>query len=69
MALLYGALNNGASAMVIATGIPLTLILAIIGFALMFAAAPGLIRSIWRIRSDDGTDAGAPARDAPAHGT
>lgn len=66
VALLYGALNNGANAMVIATGIPLTLILAIIGFALMFVAAPGLIRSIWRIRSDEAAD-GRSAR-LPAHG-
>ena len=49
VALLYGALNTGASRMVIETGIPLALLGAIIGFALMFVAAPGLVRSIWRI--------------------
>lgn len=48
-ALLYGALTTGAKSMVIVTGIPLALLLVIIGFALMFVAAPGLIRSIWRL--------------------
>jgi general nucleoside transport system permease protein len=50
VALLYGALNNGASHMVVVTGIPLALLVAIIGFALMFVAAPGLVRTIWRLR-------------------
>ena len=50
LAVLYGALNNGAKSMVIATGIPLALLVVIIGFALLFVAAPGLIRSIWRVR-------------------
>lgn len=67
IAILYGALNNGASAMVIATGIPMALLMAIIGFALMFVAAPGLIRSIWRIDSRDSDEAGV--RSAPAHGS
>lgn len=48
-ALLYGALNNGAKNMVIATGIPLALLVVIITLALMFVAAPGVIRSIWRV--------------------
>jgi len=51
VALLYGALNTGAKRMVIETGVPLALLGAIIGFALMFVAAPGLVRSIWRIRA------------------
>ncbi len=49
VALLYGALNNGAKNMVIVAGLPLALLVAIIAFALMFVAAPGLIRSIWRL--------------------
>ena len=49
-AVLYGALNNGAKTMVIATGIPLALLVVIITLALMFVAAPSLIRSIWRLR-------------------
>ena len=48
-ALLYGALTSGAKNMVIATGIPLALLIVIIAAALMFVAAPGLIRSIWRV--------------------
>lgn len=49
-ALLYGALTNGAKNMVIATGIPLALLTVIIGAAMLFAAAPGLIRTIWRVK-------------------
>lgn len=55
-ALLYGALDNGAKSMAIVTGIPLALLVVIIAFAMMFVAAPGLIRSIWRV---------GPARQAP----
>jgi ABC-type uncharacterized transport system permease subunit len=50
-ALVYGALNNGAKTMIIATGIPLALLVVIIDLAVMFVAAPGLIRSIWRLRA------------------
>jgi general nucleoside transport system permease protein len=60
-AVLYGALTSGAKNMVIVTGIPLALLIVIIAAALMFVAAPGLIRSIWRV---------GPAREAAAeHGT
>lgn len=51
VALLYGALDTGAKSMVIATGIPLTLLSVIIAFAITFVAAPQLTRSIWRIRT------------------
>ena len=68
VALLYGALNNGANAMVIATGIPLTLLIAIIGFALMFVAAPGLVRSIWRIRASAPGNLHHAGKSGPAHG-
>ena len=47
-AVLYGALTNGARSMVTATGIPLALLVVVIAFAMMFVAAPGLTRSIWR---------------------
>jgi simple sugar transport system permease protein len=50
VALLYGALNNGAKGMVIETGVPLDLLVVVIALALMFVAAPSLIRTIWRIR-------------------
>jgi simple sugar transport system permease protein len=51
--LLYGALNNGAKGMVIETGVPLDLLVVVIALAVMFVAAPGLIRSIWRARSGE----------------
>lgn len=50
VSLLFGALNNGAKQMVIVTGIPLALLVVIIAFAMMFVAAPGLIRTIWRLK-------------------
>jgi ABC-type uncharacterized transport system permease subunit len=48
-ALLYGGLSNGAQSMVIMAGIPLALLIVIIALAVAFVAAPGLIRSIWRV--------------------
>jgi simple sugar transport system permease protein len=48
-ALLYGALTTGAKSMVVATGIPLALLVVIVAFAIMFIAAPELTRSIWRL--------------------
>jgi hypothetical protein len=39
--------------MVIVTGVPLTLLGAIIAIAILFVAAPDLIRSIWRLRPPD----------------
>ena len=59
--LLYGLLNNGAKTMVIETGTPLDLLTVVIAIAVMFVAAPGLIRSIWRLKS--------PAPEVPAFGT
>ena len=49
-AILYGALTTGAKSMVIVTGIPLALLTVIVALAIMFVAAPGLTRSIWRLR-------------------
>jgi ABC-type uncharacterized transport system permease subunit len=48
-AVLYGALSNGAKATVIATGVPLDILVVIIALAMMFVAAPGIVRSIWRM--------------------
>ena len=48
-ALLYGALTNGAETMVVETGIPLALLTVIIALAILFAAAPELTRTIWRL--------------------
>lgn len=50
VALLYGALNNGAKRMVIATGIPLDLLVVVVALVLAFVAAPGLIGSVLRLK-------------------
>jgi simple sugar transport system permease protein len=50
-AVFYGALTTGAKNMVVATGIPLALLIVIVAFAIMFVAAPELTRSIWRLRA------------------
>jgi simple sugar transport system permease protein len=49
-ALLFGALTNGGKVMGIQSGIPFDLLFFIMALVIMFVAAPGLIRSIWRIR-------------------
>ena len=49
-ALLFGALAQGGKRMGIDTGIPFDLLLFIMALVIMFVAAPGLIRSIWRVR-------------------
>jgi ABC-type uncharacterized transport system permease subunit len=48
--LLYAALQSGAGKMVIETGTPLDLLVVVIAITVMFVAAPGLIRSIWRLK-------------------
>jgi simple sugar transport system permease protein len=58
-ALFYGALENGAKGMVIETGVPLDLLVVVVALAMMFVAAPRLIRSLWRLRTPD------PERDGP----
>jgi simple sugar transport system permease protein len=60
VALLYGALNNGAKSMVVETGVPLTLLDVIIALALMFVAAPGLTRMIWRRPAPTTPEMGPP---------
>jgi simple sugar transport system permease protein len=49
-ALLFGALTTGGKLMGIQTGIPFALLSFIMALVIMFVAAPGLIRSIWRVR-------------------
>ena len=49
-ALLFGALTQGGKRMGIDTGIPVDLLVFIMALVIMFVAAPGLIRSIWRVR-------------------
>jgi simple sugar transport system permease protein len=48
--LLFGALTNGGKQMGIQSGIPFDLLFFIIAMVIMFVAAPGLIRTIWRVR-------------------
>ncbi len=50
-ALFYGAITTGAKNMVVVTGIPFALLIVIVAFAIMFAAAPELTRSIWRLKA------------------
>jgi general nucleoside transport system permease protein len=49
-ALLFGALTNGGKLMGVQSGIPFDLLIFIMALVIMFVAAPGLMRSIWRIR-------------------
>ena len=60
-AVLYGALDTGATGMVITTGIPLSLLSAIVAFAILFVAAPALTRWIWRLKTPPPGTEGAPA--------
>jgi ABC-type uncharacterized transport system permease subunit len=48
-ALLFGALTTGGKLMGIQSGIPFDLLSFIMALVIMFVAAPGLIRSIWRV--------------------
>ena len=69
-ALLYGALTTGAKNMVVATGIPLALLVVIVAFAIIFVAAPDLTRSMWRLRPPKPVaQPGASTRDDPAAST
>jgi ABC-type uncharacterized transport system permease subunit len=63
-AVLYGALSNGAKTTVIATGVPLDILVLIIARAMMFVAAPGIVRSIWRLPASDSSP--EPAADPAA---
>jgi simple sugar transport system permease protein len=49
-ALLFGALTTGGKLMGIQSGIPFDLLFLIMALVIMFVAAPGLIRTIWRIK-------------------
>ena len=51
-AFLFGALRAGATPMVAATGTPLDLVVIIQALVILFIAAPGLVRAIYRIRTE-----------------
>jgi len=62
-ALLFGALTNGGKLMGVESGIPVDLLFFIMALVIMFVAAPGLIRGMWRIRGGkvEATPATTPA--------
>jgi general nucleoside transport system permease protein len=49
-ALLFGALSNGGRLMGVQSGIPFDLLIFIMSLVIMFVAAPGLVRAIWRVK-------------------
>ena len=49
-ALLFGAMTNGGKLMGVQSGVPFDLLFFIIALVIMFVAAPGLIRTIWRVK-------------------
>ncbi len=63
-ALLFGILTNGGKLMGVQSGIPFDLLIFIQALVIMFVAAPGLVRSIWRIKAPPAADDATPA--APA---
>lgn len=66
-ALLFGALTTGGKVMGIQSGIPFDLLFFIIAMVIMFVAAPGLIRAIWRVRvAKPASEAMTPADTAEA---
>lgn len=66
-ALLFGALTTGGKEMGIQTGIPFDLLFFIIALVIMFVAAPGLIRTIWRVKvSQSRADVPSLGPTAPA---
>ena len=66
-ALLFGALTAGGKVMGIQSGIPGDLLQFVIALVIMFVAAPGLIRSIWRVRvSKPPPEVASVAPTAPA---
>ena len=60
-ALLFGALTNGGKLMGVQSGIPVDLLFFIMALVIMFVAAPGLIRGMWRIKSKAVAVAETPA--------
>jgi general nucleoside transport system permease protein len=68
-ALLFGALRTGGALMQVKTGIPLDLLFFIQALVIMFVAAPGLVRGIWRLDKRQRKDAPPPDGTAPEGAT
>ncbi|VAW05793.1 hypothetical protein MNBD_ACTINO02-692, partial [hydrothermal vent metagenome] len=51
--ILFGALRSGGQEMQAATGISIDLVLVVGALIVIFIAAPALIRSIYRVKTDD----------------
>jgi len=68
-ALLFGALRTGGALMQVKTGIPLDLLFFIQALVIMFVAAPGLVRGIWRLDKRKRKDAPPPDGTAPEGAT
>jgi simple sugar transport system permease protein len=49
--LLFGFLRNGATNMMLKTGIPIDIVSVVQAFILVFAAAPAIIRTIYRLKA------------------
>ena len=63
-ALLFGGLTNGGKLMGVQSGIPAEILTFIIAIVIMFVAAPGVVRGIWRIKpkkAETTTPAAPPA--------
>jgi ABC-type uncharacterized transport system permease subunit len=65
-AFLFGALFNGGKLMGVETGIQSELLIFILAVVIMFVAAPGLIRSIWRIKAPKTDDVVVDAAEGAA---
>jgi len=61
-ALLFGALRNGATRMMVVSGIPIDIISILQALILAFIAAPAIIRTIYRLKAPEEGDEGIALR-------
>jgi len=55
-ALLFGFMRSGATSMMLATGIPIDIVSIVQAIILAFVAAPGLIRTLYRLKQSSGVE-------------
>jgi ABC-type uncharacterized transport system permease subunit len=55
-ALLFGFMRSGATSMMLATGIPIDIVSILQALILAFVAAPGIIRTIYRLKKPEGAE-------------